>query len=252
MIVALEELSANAWPGLRSALVGGWVARSAGGYTRRANCVLPLYGAGGPLSPRIGRCEALAAAWGVRPVFKIADPKGLAELDAELANKGYAVEAPTTVMALPSLPGAGAPPAARPGLEACMEREAGEEWYEAFLGFSGIEGQKALLARAIMSSIAPDRRFVLLKEGGEAVACALLVLEDGWAGVFDVVVRRDRRGRGLGRDLMGLVLSEAARSGARRSYLQVMDDNAPAIGLYESLGYAPAYGYYYRAKGEAL
>lgn len=252
MIVELEELSANAWPGLRSALVGGWVARSAGGYTRRANCVLPLYGAGEPLKPRVERCEALAVSWGIRPVFKIADPKGLADLDAELAERGYAVEAPTTVMALPSLPPAGALPGLRPGLEASAEREASEEWYAAFLGFSGIEGRKAELARAIMSSIAPDRRFLLLKEGGEAAACALVVVEAGWAGIFDVVVRQDRRGKGLGRGLMGLALAEAARAGARRSYLQVMDDNAAAIGLYASLGYVPAYGYFYRAKGDYL
>jgi GNAT superfamily N-acetyltransferase len=214
--------------------------------------VLPLYGAAGPLSPRIERCEALSAAWGVRPVFKIADPEGLAELDAELERRGYAMEAPTTVMALLSLPPAGAPPAARPGLEASLEKEAGEEWYAAFLGFSGIEGRKAELARAIMSSIAPDRRFLLLKEGGEAAACALVVVEAGWAGIFDVVVRKDRRGKGLGRGLMGLALAEAARAGARRSYLQVMDDNAEAIGLYASLGYVPAYGYFYRAKGDYL
>ncbi|WP_030192827.1 GNAT family N-acetyltransferase [Streptomyces sp. NRRL S-87] len=55
--------------------------------------------------------------------------------------------------------------------------------------------------------------------------------------VFDVEVAEEHRGRGHGRTLM--LLAERAAAGARSRLLglQVFADNAPALGLYRSLGY---------------
>jgi predicted GNAT family acetyltransferase len=47
---------------------------------------------------------------------------------------------------------------------------------------------------------------------------------------------------------MGMALAEAARAGARRSYLQVLDANRVAKELYASLGYRPLYPYGFRVK----
>jgi len=246
MIRRLEELSANAWPGLRTVLVDGWVMRFAEGYSRRANSVLPMHEGTTPLAERIGRCEALALARGVVPTFKLtpsARPEGL---DAELERRGYTREGATSVMVLEDLrAGAyGLPAGLRIRVSGCLE----ETWFDFYAGAGSLEARQSAAARAIMAHIVPDRRFVLMKGEGGPAACALAVVEDGWAGIFDVVVRKDLRGRGLGRKIMEAVLAEASAAGARRSYLQVVEGNRPAESLYRSLGYSVAYPYWYRAR----
>jgi len=52
-----------------------------------------------------------------------------------------------------------------------------------------------------------------------------------------IAVHPDARGQGLSRVMMNHLHAEAARRGAPRVRLKVYPDNAPALGLYESLGY---------------
>ncbi len=42
------------------------------------------------------------------------------------------------------------------------------------------------------------------------------------------------------------MLDEALRRGAGTAYLQVLETNTAAIGLYRRLGFADSYGYSYR------
>lgn len=240
----LEELQANAWPGLHTALVDGWVVRFADGFSRRANSVLPLQTGSRPLEERIGRCEALFHLRGMEPVFKLypeAEPEGL---DGELERRGYVKQAPTGVMILegldrpcPDLPG---------GIEQTHPERLTDAWFGVYAADHA--GANLAAAWAIMEHIVPERRFVLLAQEGLPAACALAVIEAGWAGIFDVVVRKDLRGRGLGRLVMERTLAVAAELGARRSYLQVMDENHTAVNLYRSMGYRAAYPYWYRVK----
>ncbi len=90
----------------------------------------------------------------------------------------------------------------------------------------------------------------LLPDGAATAGAALLVLEhDGvrvgtvWVGtaqpawVFAVEVDEGRRGQGHGRALMLAAENAAVAAGARELVLDVFAGNAPAIRLYESLGY---------------
>ncbi len=53
----------------------------------------------------------------------------------------------------------------------------------------------------------------------------------------DLFVREDARGSGLGRALVEAVVALARERGCRRVELDANDGNAPAIALYESLGF---------------
>jgi ribosomal protein S18 acetylase RimI-like enzyme len=85
-------------------------------------------------------------------------------------------------------------------------------------------------------------------DGDRPVACGQFVVENGLAGIYDVVVARDLRGRGLGRWLTAQLLQSARASGATVAYLQVDADNAPARALYARLGFVDRYAYWYRAR----
>lgn len=100
----------------------------------------------------------------------------------------------------------------------------------------------------MLLSLVPDRRFILLKENGTPVACGMYVIDGGYAGVYEVVVDPEQRGKGLGRALMINLLYHAKMQGIHKSYLQVVMDNTPARSLYESLGYKEVYSYWYRVK----
>ncbi|MCM2577114.1 GNAT family N-acetyltransferase [Streptomyces meridianus] len=82
---------------------------------------------------------------------------------------------------------------------------------------------------------------VLLHRGVAVGALWLAVgreLPDG-AGTytFGVDVAPEHRGRGHGRSLMLVGERESTEAGAQRTGLHVFADNAPALGLYRSLGY---------------
>ena len=246
MIRSLEELSANAWPGLGSTLVDGWISRFAAGYSRRANSVLPLYPGSTPLSERIARCEALARAQGIEPAFKLTPASLPEDLDAELDRRGYRRETESSVMVLPEL-GQGTPslPA---GFQLRVTERVEEDWLAFHEGQAGRTPQQIRTARAILEQILPSCRFLLLQGATGPAACALAVVEDGWAGIFEVMVRADLRGRGLGRTIMAFTTAQAASAGGRQAYLQVVRGNRPAEQLYLSLGYRVAYPYWFRVK----
>jgi len=63
------------------------------------------------------------------------------------------------------------------------------------------------------------------------------------------------RGRGLGGRLLASALADMAMNGARRAFLEVAADNAPAIGLYEKHGFTRAglrKNYYATPAGEPM
>ena len=101
---------------------------------------------------------------------------------------------------------------------------------------------------AILARIRRPHRLGLLWQDGEPAAAALCVRDGDLAGIFAMRTVPRLRGRRLGQRVLLRLARWAADEGARRLYLQVEDDNAPAVALYRRLGFTRAYRYHYRER----
>ncbi len=243
MITLFEELSLNAWPAREVQLFDGWVLRANGGYTRRANCANPLYPGELPLAEKIAACERYYRQQGLPVIFKLTPASQPAGLDAALEQRGYAHEADTVVQTLSLQPGAFSPDPA-----VSLSGQLEDEWFAAFNRLGGSNPAQQEQHARILRAIQPARAYAALRVAGQIAACGLAIVQEGYAGFFDVLVDRELRRQGLGLRLMGSLLAWGQAQGARTAYLQVMQDNQAALNLYARLGFTPAYPYWYRVK----
>jgi ribosomal protein S18 acetylase RimI-like enzyme len=244
-IQALEAVSANGWAAPHTAVLDGWVLRAAGGYTRRANSVLPLYDGALPLEEKIEASEQFYQRYRLPTHFKLTEAAQPAELDVVLEGRGYTEAGRTSVQVRDlhqELPDEGLSEN-----ELDIRNYPSTIWLDSFFRMNHIDAAHYGMVRLMLEEhLLFPARFVIVWEGVRPVAVALLVLERGYAGIFDVVVQADSRGQGIGARLMSLLLWQARFEGAHTAYLQVTHANRVAWRLYGRLGFSPLYDYWYR------
>ena len=243
MIRTIEELSLNAWPAVQTLMVGGWVVRFAGGYTRRANSVIPLYPVQDDPDPQISACEALYHARGLPVIFKMTSACTPPDLDERLAARGYAFDAHTSVQVLDLEHANFALPE-----NLTINTSPDADWQAAFNRMHRLEGETALKHTRILEQILPQTGYASLAAESQCAACGLGVLQGGYLGLFDIITDEGQRRRGFGRQLMQGLLAWGKQQGAHSAYLQVMLNNPPALALYAGLGFREVYRYWYRVK----
>ena len=236
----LEELSLNSSAPPGQLLYDGWLLRFSPGKAKRARSINAIYPSRLPIEEKVAYCERVYGERGLPAIFRLSvhtDPRGL---DSLLAGLGYESFSPTEVHA------AAIDPARLAGVEVAAPRL--EEWFDMVgdLRGSPIEHRSAHLARLNALPLASCAVAVL--ESGAPVATGLAILEDGHVGLFDVVTREGERRRGHARTIVAALLRWGWEQGARQSYLQVEEGNAPAIALYRKFGFAPVYRYWYRGR----
>jgi ribosomal-protein-alanine N-acetyltransferase len=86
----------------------------------------------------------------------------------------------------------------------------------------------------------PTRHFVVALDDAQSIIGYAGVFAPGGAeaDVLTVGVIPSHRGKGIARQLMGLITDWAKQQGSIAMMLEVKVDNTEAIGLYESLGYS--------------
>ncbi|MEI7832458.1 MAG: GNAT family N-acetyltransferase [bacterium] len=240
MIQKIEECSLNAWPAERSLLYDGWMLRFAGGYTRRANSISPLFPGNEDINRKIAWCEEQYAAQGLPTIFIITpniQPDGLDEI---LAQRGYLREAESAVLYAPLSD----IHAVASGCNAVILPQ--EEWLAHYAHVAGQSSNSQNWHRKILRAIIPAVCPVAIIQDGQPVAVGLGVLERGMVGLYDLVTSEQFRRQGLAAQIIATILSWAAMNGAQCTYLQVMSNNATALALYTKIGYRPCYQYWYR------
>ncbi len=247
IIRQFEELSANAWAAPFTTLYDGWVIRYARGYTRRANSVMPLYPGALPLDDKLSYCEQFFEDRSLSTIFKMTTAALPTNLDDALAQLGYTYGAATSVQTLDLNRLTVAMNTGMAQLD--IRSYPSKVWIGAFQKMNDVAAIHHEVSRQMLAEhLLQPTHFVLLWDGSDPVAVAMLVIERGYAGIFDVVVNPQHRGNGYGRQMMLYLLALAQQNGAHTAYLQVMQENERAQRLYESLGFREVYSYWYRRK----
>jgi ribosomal protein S18 acetylase RimI-like enzyme len=164
-----------------------------------------------------------------------------ADLDAELAQRGYWIDAPVSIQIAEAHRIAELPAA----LHARVERKPFDEWFE-ISGRRGRFSQVTGVYRALLERIGSRAIYALAEVDGQPAAVGLGVLGDGWLGIFSMLSLPEYRRRSAGTRVLSALASAACESGAERVYLQVERDNVPALEMYRRAGFTERYGYHYR------
>ena len=88
--------------------------------------------------------------------------------------------------------------------------------------------------------------FVSKEVDGKVVGCGYGAIERDYIGIFDIVVHKDFRGNGYGRDIINGILETTVQKNVRTAYLQVSAGNISAEKLYDKIGFKEMYRYWYR------
>jgi ribosomal-protein-alanine N-acetyltransferase len=87
---------------------------------------------------------------------------------------------------------------------------------------------------------------------GEVVAYGIVAMGAGEAHVLNICVGEQMRGRGIGRQMLMLLLERSSQAGMQDVFLEVRPTNMHAIALYQSVGFIEVgrrRGYYQAVDG---
>ena len=234
----IEELGLNSSAPPAQLLYDGWLIRLSPGKAKRARSVNAVYASTLPLEKKIDYCEGIYLEANLPMIFRITPFSQPPDLERALDGRGYTHLETTAVEA--------APLQAAPADGGAEAMELGP-WIDAVAELRGspLAHRDAHLAR--LERMPLRKCAVALRDEGRVVATGLTVIEDGVAGLFDIVTREDARRRGHARRVVSTLLRMAHGLGARNAYLQVEAQNMAARPLYRDFGFTERYQYWYRA-----
>ncbi len=235
---AIEAAGIKAWPALEMERDGAWVLRAAGGYTKRANSVQAMNPADDEnAAARLKYAADWFKARGLPAVFRATPLAGKKTL-AALREAKWEEFDESVVLAceLPRMKG-------DPRAELYDVRD------PAFLDVQKVlhEYDEATAQKlvAVLWMIGVPAAGIVLRVYDRPVASALMAVADGIVITGNVITAKAERRSGFARAMMQSGLAWAYDQGARAAALNMMADNTPASGLYQSLGFRHAYDYSY-------
>lgn len=239
----IEEAGLNALQTQRQLFYDGWLLRLSAGKAKRARSVNAHFGSTLPLDRKIEYCERTYARHGLAPLFRMTPFNCPPDLEDALDARGYVSFDQTLVQAArlecaPDIPAK------------AHDVEIGTLNVDAFVEATGdLRGSTVAQRdghRERLMNSPLDTRCMAVRASGRVACTAQVALDDGLVGVYDVVTAEDSRGKGYATLACASLLSWAWQHGANAAYLQVNEDNAPALAIYRKFGFATVYTYHYR------
>ena len=211
-IRALEHAAALAWPGTEQHWQDGWLLRAGSGHTSRANSAVPLLFSSS--TEALSEIASWYTARGLQPWLAL--PERLLPIKAPGVK-------PTRVLVRDL-----SPMPSTPGVELTATPD--ERWLRVY---------ERDVPPDILTAVI-DGTVVFATVGDAVGRGAVTTAPEGtrWLGVSCVRVAESARRQGLARGVFAALSAWGAEQGATRAYVQVLEDNAPARALYDSLGFA--------------
>ncbi|MDG4833230.1 GNAT family N-acetyltransferase [Solwaraspora sp. WMMD1047] len=257
-VVELERAANESWPAPVQERMGGWLLRTAGGWTGRANSALPIGDPDRPLEAAIDAVVAWYAEHGQPAMINVPLPLA-APVGVALDERGWGARPLTLVQTAPlttlltTAPAGAALQVGVPELAA----EPSPGWL-ALAGAgkaarsSGREDRTLpATARHVLTAVGTVRFAHLYAErgprsgGGELLAIARGTVTGAgrWLGISLIEVEPAARRRGLAGLLIRALAEWAAERGATDAFLQVEERNTGAVALYRKLGFRTHHTY---------
>lgn len=233
----LEAAAADAWPGVESAHIDGWLLRAGGGLSRRANSAVPVeFGAGVDTTTR-SAIRGWFAERGLAPLVAAPD---------RLLPAGQMLGRPASgeiQMLTGSVDGIGT----RPGPSVRLHATPGPDWVRAYFGAD----VDVAAATAVVSASAGDVVFASVGDGaGMPVAIGRASMTGSpagtaWLGLTALWTADRCRGQGLSSAVVAALLDWGIERGATHCYLQVEAANRAAGSWYRRMGFGLHHAYRY-------
>ena len=245
LLSRIEDAGLNASAPPQQRWLDGWLVRTSPGKARRARCINAVAQGRLSLQQRLALAQTVFNEAGLPMVVRITCFSQPADLDHQLAQRGWAALDDTRVMVNAHLPARQDLPQLPAGLH--WQRLQAADYAQAVgeLRGSDAEQRKAHAERLAHSPI-PYQGFALSDASGQVLSCGQFAREADLVGLYDVFTRPEARGQGLARQLCERLLQLAANEGASVGYLQVESDNHTARRIYQCLGFVDGYAYHYR------
>lgn len=243
-IKIIEDLSLNAWPSHQMQLYDGWILRFSYFYTHRTNSVEQIGTSTIPLEEKINYCEDIYRHWGTPAIFKISplvDPA----FDTMLEKRDYQIQHTTDVMSMQLKDATLSLPTHKVEISDFIP----PNWIDSLFSLKGTTNvMHKMVVPSMYRAIPKDTICASIQKGGKIIATALGILDRDYIGLYAVHVHPSYRGKGYARSICTAILNRGIKKGAAQAYLQVVSGNAPAVKLYEHLGFSYTYTYWFRTR----
>jgi N-acetylglutamate synthase len=228
------------------------VLRASGTETHRSNSVTVLHESTLLLSGKVTYCEAWYAACQQPIIFRINEAISPSGLDELLAERSYRKEAVTLVMTSDLLTLASLPnqPQELPLGVRLVERSIADSLSE----LHRMKGNARALAEQEIKrqELWRGPQIVLSLRSINGVLCSGMArIEEGHLGLFDIYTPENQRGNGYASILVSELLAWGVKMGAHTAFLQVVENNEPALAIYQRFGFKTKYRYWSRVKDSA-
>lgn len=238
----LEAVSFRSFPATTTQYDGTWAIRMTAGHSaKRLNSVNPLDPQDSlDLEGRIKKAERRFSSFG-RPLNFRLTPLAPPKLSEIFDNWGWQMHEESIVMMLDL---------AKADLAEAQDQLPLQDvgrWVDEFIRLSGYSADmKPGLVEIIGATEPKTGLFIKTASDDDGTASMVRCVSDQlMAGVFDLVSEPNMRRKGYAKNILQTALLWAKRNNASKVWLQVVADNLPANGLYQSIGFKEVYRYRY-------